>query len=139
MHQEAIDDVTIQGMPQCIFAHYPGNSNIIIFRSLILSRYQTLSDHSLVTLGAWSPKRVEMATRVIVEAQKKNSGGFQDKMLGVLLVSISMTQNIDREEAGKMTLYCTVVLRNKQETTEVMNKAMPSFECITLKNKAAFN
>ncbi|KAG6764355.1 hypothetical protein POTOM_031821 [Populus tomentosa] len=48
-------------------------------------------------------------------------------------------QNIDREEAGKMTLYCTVVLRNKQETTEVMNKAMPSFERITLKNKATFN
>jgi hypothetical protein len=98
MHQEAID-VTIQGMPQCIFAHYPGNSNIIIFRSLIFSTYQTLSDHSLVTLGdlfrfmlelkthlpeencvdshivkptcRWSPKRVEMATRVIVEAQKK--------------------------------------------------------------------
>uniref|UniRef100_B9HJL3 PTC1-like winged helix-turn-helix domain-containing protein n=1 Tax=Populus trichocarpa TaxID=3694 RepID=B9HJL3_POPTR len=77
-------DVTIQGMPQCIFAHYPGNSNIIIFRSLIFSTYQTLSDHSLVTLGdlfrfmldlethlsasgkLWSPKRVEMATRVIM-------------------------------------------------------------------------
>ncbi|CAK7326869.1 unnamed protein product [Dovyalis caffra] len=283
MHQKAIE--TIQGMPLCILVHYLGNSNHHI--PVIFSRYQTLSDHSLVTLGdlfrfmldlkthlpdencidsynveptcRWSPKRVEMATRVIVEALKRaefrwvsrqdvrdaarayiGDTGLLDfvlkslgnhvvgnylvrrclnpvtKVLEYCLEDVSnvypeqlglvinnskmkgrykmarpqlmkdmlylykcilkdqkptLNQGIlnampaaariildskylvkeyngelpwkihhnGHEEAGKMTLYCTVVLRNKQEGNEVMRKAMPPFECITLKNKTTFN
>ena len=99
MYQKAID--AIQGMPLCLLIHHLGSSNHEI--SLIFSRYQTLSDHSLETVGnlfhfmlelksrlpketghdsyipgisvettcRWSPKRVEMAARVIVEALRK--------------------------------------------------------------------
>nr|AXF35970.1 transcription factor male sterility 1 [Tapiscia sinensis] len=99
MYQKAIE--AIKGMPLCLLIHHLGNSNNDL--PLIFSRYQTLSDHSLVTLGdlfhfmlelqsrlpkenlidsynpgilvettcRWSPKRVEMATRVIVEALKR--------------------------------------------------------------------
>ncbi|PNT15750.2 hypothetical protein POPTR_010G101300v4 [Populus trichocarpa] len=283
MHQKAIE--TIQGMPLCILVHYLGNSNHHI--PVILSRYQTVSDHSLVTLGdlfrfmlelkthlpeencvdshivkptcRWSPKRVEMATRVIVEALKRaefrwvsrqdvrdaarayiGDTGLLDfvlkslgnhvvgnylvrrclnpvtKVLEYCLEDVSnvhpeqqglvinnskmkgryrmtrpqlmkdmlylyrcilkdqkptMNQGIlsaipaatriildtkylvkeyngelpwkihhtGHEEAGKMTLYCTVFLRDKQESNEVMKKAMPPLECITLKNNATFN
>ncbi|KAJ4829114.1 hypothetical protein Tsubulata_032899 [Turnera subulata] len=98
MYQKAVE--TIQGMPLCILVHYLGTSNPHI--PAIFSRYQILSDRSLVTLGElfrfmleiktrlpegtgcssdsgkafettcrWSPKRIEMATRVIVEALKR--------------------------------------------------------------------
>ncbi|XP_059595301.1 PHD finger protein MALE STERILITY 1 isoform X3 [Vitis vinifera] len=99
MYQKAID--AIQGMPLCLLIHHLGSSNHDI--PLIFSRYQTLSDHSLVTVGnlfhfmlelksrlpketcldsynpgisvettcRWSPKRVEMAARVIVEALRR--------------------------------------------------------------------
>ncbi|KAM7270556.1 hypothetical protein ACFE04_029770 [Oxalis oulophora] len=91
----------IQGIPLCLIVHHLSNSNPEI--PAIFTRYQTLSDHSLVTLGdlfhfmlelksrlpkescidsynpgilvetscRWSPKRVEMAVRVIVEALKR--------------------------------------------------------------------
>ncbi|XP_019454984.1 PREDICTED: PHD finger protein MALE STERILITY 1 [Lupinus angustifolius] len=100
MYQKAID--AIRSMPLYLFIHHiSNNSNHDI--PLICSRYQTLSDQSLVTLGdlfrymlelrsripcetnigsyntnalvetncRWSPKRIEMATRVIVEALKR--------------------------------------------------------------------
>ncbi|KAI8538591.1 hypothetical protein RHMOL_Rhmol09G0116100 [Rhododendron molle] len=98
MYQKAIE--ALQTMPMCLLAHHLGNSNHEF--TSIISRYQTLSSHSLVTLGdlfhfmlelksrlpkerynssnggilventcRWSPKRVEMATRVIVEALKR--------------------------------------------------------------------
>ncbi|XP_041015490.1 PHD finger protein MALE STERILITY 1 [Juglans microcarpa x Juglans regia] len=99
MYQKAIE--AIQGMPLYLLIHHLGTSNHQI--PIIFSRYQALSDHSLVTLGdlfnfmlelksrlptensidtynsgitaettcRWSPKRVEMATRVIVEALKR--------------------------------------------------------------------
>ncbi|XP_050232280.1 PHD finger protein MALE STERILITY 1 [Mercurialis annua] len=92
---------TIQSMPLCLLLHYLTNTNHDL--SGIMSRYQTLSDFSLATLGdlfhfmfelksrlpeetciesystgiameptcRWSPKRIEMATRVIVEALKR--------------------------------------------------------------------
>ncbi|WCJ33681.1 RING/FYVE/PHD zinc finger superfamily protein [Euphorbia peplus] len=98
MYQKAIG--TIQAMPLCIIAHYVGTSNHDL--QAIVSRYQTISDYSLATLGdlfrfmfelktrlpeesyansyatgivmeptcRWSAKRIEMATRVIVEALK---------------------------------------------------------------------
>lgn len=103
MYQKAIE--AIRSMPLYLLIHHiNNNSNHEI--PLIFSRYQTLSDHSLVTLGdlfhymlelksrlpretcvangsynistalvetncRWSPKRIEMATRVIVEALKR--------------------------------------------------------------------
>ncbi|KAH0990860.1 hypothetical protein GBA52_002343 [Prunus armeniaca] len=104
MYQKAIE--ALQGMPLCLLIHdHLATSNHDI--PLIFSRYHTLSDNSLVTLGdlfhfmlelksrlpptdqnscidssyspaisvetncRWSPKRVEMATRVIVEALKR--------------------------------------------------------------------
>lgn len=98
MYQKAIE--ALQTMPLCLLAHHLGNSNHEF--TSIISRYQTLSSHSLATLGdlfhfmlelksrlpkerynssnggilventcRWSPKRVEMATRVIVEALKR--------------------------------------------------------------------
>ncbi|XP_027362876.1 PHD finger protein MALE STERILITY 1 [Abrus precatorius] len=99
MYQKAIE--AIRSMPLYLLIHHIGNSNHDI--PLIFSRYQTLSDQSLVTLGdlfrymldlksrlpretcigsyntsaliefncRWSPKRIEMATRVIVEALKR--------------------------------------------------------------------
>ncbi|KAJ1423638.1 Zinc finger, PHD-type [Sesbania bispinosa] len=99
MYHKAIE--AIRSMPLYLFTHHIGNSNHDI--PLIFSRYQTLSDKSLVTLGdlfrymlelksrlpretcigsyntsalvetncRWSPKRIEMATRVIVEALKR--------------------------------------------------------------------
>ncbi|CAJ1932074.1 unnamed protein product [Sphenostylis stenocarpa] len=91
----------IRSMPLYLIIHHITNSNHGI--ALIFSRYQTLSNHSLITLGdlfcymldlksrlprdtciasystnalaetncRWSPKRIEMATRVIVEALRK--------------------------------------------------------------------
>ncbi|XP_034683429.1 PHD finger protein MALE STERILITY 1 isoform X2 [Vitis riparia] len=53
MYQKAID--AIQGMPLCLLIHHLGSSNHDI--PLIFSR--------------WSPKRVEMAARVIVEALRR--------------------------------------------------------------------
>ncbi|XP_014519751.1 PHD finger protein MALE STERILITY 1 [Vigna radiata var. radiata] len=99
MYQKAIE--AIRSMPLYLITHHITNSNHAI--PLIFSRYQTLSDQSLLTLGdlfsymldlksrlppetsiasytttalletncRWSPKRIEMATRVIVEALKK--------------------------------------------------------------------
>ncbi|CAL5188750.1 unnamed protein product [Lathyrus oleraceus] len=99
MYQKAIE--AIRSMPLYLLTHHIANSNHEI--PLIFSRYQTLSDHSLITLGdlfhyilelksrlpretcigsyntnalvetncRWSPKRIEMATRVIVEALKR--------------------------------------------------------------------
>lgn len=100
MHQKAIE--AVQGIPLCLLIHHLGtNSNHDI--PIIFSRYQALSDHSLINLGdlfnfmlelkarlpkencldtynpgilvettcRWSPKRVEMATRVIIEALKR--------------------------------------------------------------------
>lgn len=99
MYQKAIE--AIRSMPLYLLTHHIANSNHEI--PSIFSRYQTLSDHSLVTLGdlfhymlelksrlphetcigsfntstlvetncRWSPKRIEMATRVIVEALKR--------------------------------------------------------------------
>ncbi|CAK9178079.1 unnamed protein product, partial [Ilex paraguariensis] len=103
MYQNAIE--AIQNIPLNFFLpyHHLGSSNIEVI-PILLSRYQTLSGHSLVTLGhlfrfmfelklrlpndgfidasnnrgmlvdtacRWSPKRVEMATRVIVESLKR--------------------------------------------------------------------
>ncbi|KAJ8768402.1 hypothetical protein K2173_021555 [Erythroxylum novogranatense] len=95
MYQKAIE--TIQCMPLCIVAHCIGNFNHDV--PVIFSRYQTLSENRLVSLGdllhfilelkarlpedncspaifleptcRWSPKRIQMATRVIVEALKR--------------------------------------------------------------------
>lgn len=100
MYQKAIE--ALIAMPLCLLIHHFTNSNNEIPH--IFARYQTLSDHSLVTLGdlfhlmlelksklpkencaidsyskgifieancRWSPRRVEMATRVIVEALKR--------------------------------------------------------------------
>ncbi|PNX84259.1 PHD finger protein male sterility 1-like [Trifolium pratense] len=99
MYQKAIE--AIRSMPLYLLTHHIANFNHEI--PLIFSRYQTLSDHSLITLGdlfhymlelksrlpretcissyntsalvetncRWSPKRIEMATRVIVEALKR--------------------------------------------------------------------
>ncbi|XP_052205233.1 PHD finger protein MALE STERILITY 1 [Diospyros lotus] len=99
MYHKAIE--AIQTMPLCLLLHHLGSFNQEL--SIIFSRYQTLSGHSLATLGnlfhfmlelksrlpeescidsynpgilvettcRWSPKRVEMATRVIVEALKR--------------------------------------------------------------------
>ncbi|PON57483.1 Zinc finger, FYVE/PHD-type [Parasponia andersonii] len=100
MYQRALE--ALRGMPLNFLIHYlcPSNRDL----PLIFSKYQTLSDQSLTTLGdlfhfmlelkshlpndtsnmesynpgilvetscRWSPKRVEMATRVIVEALKR--------------------------------------------------------------------
>ncbi|KAF4353951.1 hypothetical protein F8388_011119, partial [Cannabis sativa] len=100
MHQRALE--ALRGIPLTLLIHHFCTSNRDL--PLIISRYQTLSDHSLTTLGdifhymlelksrlpnetsnmesynpgilvettcRWSPKRVEMATRVIVEALKR--------------------------------------------------------------------
>ncbi|OMO58645.1 Zinc finger, PHD-type [Corchorus olitorius] len=100
IYQKAIE--AIQGMPLCLLSHHLSISNNDI--SIIFSRYQAMSDHSMVTLAdlfhfmlelksrlpketsinsssnpaimaetncRWSPKRVEAATRVIVEALKR--------------------------------------------------------------------
>lgn len=100
MYQKAIE--AIQSMPLCLLLHHLGHSDQEI--PLIFTRYQTLSDHSLITLGdlfhfmlelksrlpkencnissynpgilvenncRWSAKRIEMATRVIVDALKR--------------------------------------------------------------------
>ncbi|XVF10604.1 hypothetical protein REPUB_Repub07fG0196800 [Reevesia pubescens] len=98
IYQKAME--AIRGMPLCLLSHHLSISYNDI--SVIFSRYQALSDHSLVTLSdlfqfmlelrsrlpkknsidscnpailvetncRWSPKRVEAATRVIVEALK---------------------------------------------------------------------
>ncbi|KAM7487826.1 hypothetical protein LguiB_025310 [Lonicera macranthoides] len=99
MYQKSIS--AVQNIPLCLLAHHLGSSNHEI--PTMFSRYQTLSGHSLVSLGdlfrfilelksrlpkestidsynpgilvettcRWSPKRIEMATRVIVEALKR--------------------------------------------------------------------
>lgn len=99
MYKKAIE--AVQGMPMCLLIPHLGTSNHDI--PIIFSRYQALSDHSLINLGdlfnfmlelkarlpkencldpynpgilvettcRWSPKRVEMATRVIIEALKR--------------------------------------------------------------------
>jgi hypothetical protein len=99
MYKKAIE--AVQGMPMCLLIPHLGTSNQEI--PIIFSRYQALSDHSLINLGdlfnfmlelkarlpkencldpynpgilvettcRWSPKRVEMATRVIIEALKR--------------------------------------------------------------------
>ncbi|XP_009775431.1 PHD finger protein MALE STERILITY 1 [Nicotiana sylvestris] len=96
-YQSAING--IQNMPLALLAHHINNYEILT----VLSRYQMLSGHSLVTLCdafhfmlelksripkesnlsscypgllvdntcRWSPKRVEMAIRVVVEALKR--------------------------------------------------------------------
>ncbi|KAL9364501.1 hypothetical protein Peur_042374 [Populus x canadensis] len=160
MHQEAID-VTIQGMTQCIFVHYPGNSNhhipIILLTLGDLFRFmlELIKTH-LPAENCIDSYNMEPTLYVSRQDVRGAAGAYIDDtgLLDLELKSLGnhvagnylvrrclnpVTKNIDREETGKMTLYCTVVLRNKQETTEVMNKAMPSFECITLKNNATFN
>ncbi|KAK4371230.1 hypothetical protein RND71_010705 [Anisodus tanguticus] len=99
-YQSAIN--AIQNMPLALLAHHAGNININEILT-VLSRYQMLSGHSLVTLCdafhfmlelksripkesnlsscypgllvdttcRWSPKRVEMTIRVVVEALKR--------------------------------------------------------------------
>ncbi|KAK3442503.1 hypothetical protein EUGRSUZ_B02649 [Eucalyptus grandis] len=100
MYKKAIE--AIQGMPLTLLVHHLGNSSHDVL--LIFSRYQSLSDRTLVSLGdlfhfmlelmtrvpksnfidsyysqsflletacRWSPKRVEMATRVIIEVLKR--------------------------------------------------------------------
>jgi hypothetical protein len=100
MYQKAIE--AIRNMPLYLLTHHIANSNHEI--PLIFSKYQTLSHHSLITLGdlfyymlalkSWlphekralvsyntsalvetncrcSPKRIEMATRVIVKTLKR--------------------------------------------------------------------
>ncbi|KAM3339069.1 PHD finger protein MALE STERILITY 1 [Capsicum galapagoense] len=99
-YQSAIN--AIQNMPLALLAHHVGVININEILT-VLSRYQMLSGHSLVTLCdaihfmlelksripkesnltscypgllvdttcRWSPKRVEMAIRVVVEALKR--------------------------------------------------------------------
>ncbi|KRH74860.1 hypothetical protein GLYMA_01G047400v4 [Glycine max] len=86
MYHKAIQ--AIRSMSLYLIIHHIANSSHGI--PLIFSRNQTLSDQSLVTLGdlfcymldlksclpletncRWSPKRIEMATRVIVEALKR--------------------------------------------------------------------
>ncbi|KAL5553342.1 hypothetical protein UlMin_040743 [Ulmus minor] len=100
MYQKAIE--ALRGVPLCLLIHHLANNPDI---PLIVTKYQTLSEHSLITLGdlfhfllelnsrlprdnhnvdhsfnpgilvettcRWSSKRVEMATRVIVEALKR--------------------------------------------------------------------
>lgn len=100
-YQKAIE--AIRSIPLYLLIHQIGNSSYHDI-PIIFSRYQTLSDQSLVTLGdllhfmlelksrlprgenffdsynagilveancRWSPKRIEMASRVIVEALKR--------------------------------------------------------------------
>ncbi|KAF3432045.1 hypothetical protein FNV43_RR26784 [Rhamnella rubrinervis] len=103
MYHKAIE--ALQGMPLYLLIHHLGPTNHEL--PLIFTRYQTLSDHCLVTMGdlfqfmldlktrlpkenspgssssyntgflvetstcRWSPKRVETATKVIVEALKR--------------------------------------------------------------------
>ncbi|GAB2223307.1 hypothetical protein Droror1_Dr00017447 [Drosera rotundifolia] len=99
MYQKAIQ--AIQNIPLCLLLPQLGASEPYI--SLVFTRYQSLSDHSLITIGdllhfmlelrsrlpkepsmeshnpgilldascRWSQKRVEMATRVIVDALKR--------------------------------------------------------------------
>ncbi|XP_062109811.1 PHD finger protein MALE STERILITY 1 [Humulus lupulus] len=100
MYQRALE--ALRGIPLTLVIHHLCTSSRDL--PLIISRYQTLSDHTLTTLGdlfhfmlelksrlpnetsntesyspgilvettcRWSPKRVEMATRVIVEALKR--------------------------------------------------------------------
>ncbi|KAK6921573.1 Zinc finger, PHD-finger [Dillenia turbinata] len=101
MYQKAIE--AVQNITLCSLVNHFDNHNYHDV-SLIVSRYQLLSDHSLVTLGdlfhfmmelkshlpketcidsygqgilvettcRWSQKRVELATRVIVEALRKS-------------------------------------------------------------------
>ncbi|KAK7274834.1 hypothetical protein RIF29_15933 [Crotalaria pallida] len=101
MYQKAIE--AIRSMPLYLLMHHIGNNISNHDIPLIFSRYQTLSDQSLMTLGdlfrymldlrsripretnigsyntsalvetncRWSTKRIEMATRVIVEALKR--------------------------------------------------------------------
>ncbi|KAL9233392.1 hypothetical protein vseg_008403 [Gypsophila vaccaria] len=100
MYQKSIQ--AIQNIPLCLlFHHFSPSDNYL---PVIFSRYQALSEHSLITLSdlfyfmlelksrlpkeasptdlfnpgillenscRWSPKRVEMATRVIVETLKR--------------------------------------------------------------------
>ncbi|GAB4835493.1 hypothetical protein Ancab_000402 [Ancistrocladus abbreviatus] len=99
MYQKAIQ--AIQNIPLCLLHHHLGSSDHYI--PLIFTKYQALSDHSLITLAdlfqfmlelksrlpkepsidsfnpgilletscRWSPKRIEMASRVIVDALKR--------------------------------------------------------------------
>ncbi|KAH9614450.1 hypothetical protein KSS87_002216 [Heliosperma pusillum] len=100
MYQKSIH--AIQNIPLCLLFHHLAPSDNYL--PIIFSRYQALSEHSLITLSdlfyfmlelrsrlpkdagptdifnpgilvetscRWSPKRVEMATRVIVEALKR--------------------------------------------------------------------
>ncbi|XP_012072383.1 PHD finger protein MALE STERILITY 1 [Jatropha curcas] len=285
IYQKAIG--TIQGVPLCILVHYLSNTNPDL--PSIISKYQTLSDYSLATLGdlfrfmfelkshlpednsidacttgiviepncRWSAKRIEMATRVIVESLKRadfrwvsrqevrdaarayiGDTGLLDfvlkslgnRIVGNYLVRRSLNPvtkvleycledvsnifpaqesiNINNSKVkarykitrcqvmkdmyyfykyvvkdqkqtvnmgiltaiqaasriildtkflakdyytefpcrvelgleGKLKLYCTVFLRNNEEiANEGINKAMPPFECITLKSNATFD
>ncbi|XP_047307344.1 PHD finger protein MALE STERILITY 1 [Impatiens glandulifera] len=102
VYQKAIE--TLRNMPFALLFHHYGSTICNHEISVILSRYQSISGYSLMTLGdllhfmfelryqvpkenhiassynprvlvesacRWSQKRVEMATRVIVEALKK--------------------------------------------------------------------
>lgn len=285
MYQKAIE--AIRSMPLYLLIHHIGNFNHDI--PLIFSRYQTLSDQSLVTLGdlfrymlelrsripretnigsyntsalvetncRWSPKRIEMATRVIVEALKRtefrwisrqevrdaarayigdtglldfvlkslgnhivgnylvrrslnpvtkvleycledisnvypcheglvigNNNKVKDKykitrtqlmkdmlylykhilmdqkpMIGSEFLSaiplaariildtkylvkdyfVEVPFQVELGSDGKFNLYCTILLRNNAGPDEYFNKAMPPYECITLKSSATIN
>ncbi|KNA19734.1 hypothetical protein SOVF_058800 [Spinacia oleracea] len=100
MYQKSIQ--ALQNIPLCLLFHHLSPSDNYL--PIIYSRYQSISEHSLVTLSdlfhfmlelksrlpketapselfnpgilleascRWSPKRVEMATRVIVESLKR--------------------------------------------------------------------
>ncbi|XP_048499401.1 PHD finger protein MALE STERILITY 1 isoform X2 [Beta vulgaris subsp. vulgaris] len=100
MYQKSIQ--ALQNIPLCLLFHHLSPSDNYL--PIIFSRYQALSEHSLITLSdlfhfmlelrsrlpketvpselfnpgilletscRWSPKRVEMATRVIVESLKR--------------------------------------------------------------------
>lgn len=74
---------------------------------------------------------ITMASRIILDTKyfvKEYAGEF-------------CSNKVELDVEGKLKLYCTVTLRNKQQANEELKKTIIQFpyECITLKNNATFD
>ncbi|KAI4357393.1 hypothetical protein L6164_001344 [Bauhinia variegata] len=174
-YQRAIE--AIRSMPLYLIIHHIGTSNLNI--PIIFSRYQTLSDPSLVTLGdlfhfmlelksrlpressfgfcnanvlaetncRWSPKRIEMATRVIVEALRRAEYKWisRQEVRDAARAYIGDTGLLDfvLKSLGNHVVGNYLVRRSLNPVTKVLeyclediSTAFPSHEGLIMGNKA---
>ncbi|XP_042490006.1 PHD finger protein PERSISTENT TAPETAL CELL 1 [Macadamia integrifolia] len=167
MYQKAIE--AIQGMPLCLLVHHLGSSNheipVILHRYQMMSSSSLLtlghlfhfmlqlkshlpqeknkaSDNSSIvfdTASRWSPKRVEMAAQVIVDALRKaeNRWVSRQEVRDAARVYIGDTGLLDfvLKSLGNHIVGNYIVRRSVNPVTKVLEYCLEDISC-SLPNQA---